>query len=282
MPTYLFATADALLNQAIADDLYYPAVRWLEKKELPEILKDAPPSYRRVFLFAGYEQFLTEEYMSVMSGSDWADMLLDHPQFIDKCDVTLLEAEDWNLLLGKHPHLTLFRPDQARSEAAEKAVKELQEVLLSSMRHDSGIIGSNTTQGCLAHLLQKCIDHLAACPVTQGEQTSPMISGAEGDPEIYRAMCISTCHITLEERNWLQEDAELNSVEPNGQLSTGSFGHGYIIPIYTDRDYEYDLDEAKIPAGILSLMQYASDNSAQYLVLDCDGPIVKSLPKYDW
>ncbi|MBP5544029.1 MAG: hypothetical protein ILM98_08135 [Kiritimatiellae bacterium] len=46
-----------------------------------------------------------------LDGGDWSKLLRARPQFSDKCDWEKLDGKDWSLLLKKRPQFARFKPE---------------------------------------------------------------------------------------------------------------------------------------------------------------------------
>lgn len=81
----------------------------------------------------------------------------------------------------------------------------------------------------------------------------------------------STTHITRE------DDELLSRAGTHGHVD-GALRFGYMLRVSTDRgDWHGDISE-----GFMGLMRFVNARGFEWVILDCDGPVISALPTYEW
>lgn len=101
------------------------------------------------------------------------------------------------------------------------------------------------------------------------------------DPTIRPFLDISTAHVSLETRDWLnargQETAQhsLNTTEAHPTQWVGFTPYGWFV-FAPDED-----GSGEIPADLFAVMTYARSRGADYIMFDRDAPTVEDLPLFE-
>lgn len=96
--------------------------------------------------------------------------------------------------------------------------------------------------------------------------------------EINKELVVSICHIPEETSDWLESPQGLVQV-----YDIHEYGHRIFIP--GDNKLAQEEADAVRELGMVELsdlMTLAKNNDCKWLVLDCDGPYVDTLPQFDW
>lgn len=91
---------------------------------------------------------------------------------------------------------------------------------------------------------------------------------------ITKMVTISTAHISEKTAHLLEVEAKENNL---GICVYNKADFGWYITI--DDEIKRNTD---LPKDLYKAVQFASDVGCQTLCLDCDGPVVEFLDKYDW
>lgn len=97
--------------------------------------------------------------------------------------------------------------------------------------------------------------------------------------EFEKVLVLSTGHM-------LKSDSELLDKEDRPSLVAYPYDYGHYIWVGIDDDSFENNFEGAIADGFseafLNLLRLAHRMNCPYLKLDCDGPIMDDLPKFDW
>ena len=96
-----------------------------------------------------------------------------------------------------------------------------------------------------------------------------------GDLEIEKTLVLSTCHISPHHNLDLQEGVYSN-------LIVRVYSYGFLIHVQDDRGLLKKELKPSIPVELFNLILLARRAGCSWLKLDCDGPKVQGLPKFDW
>ena len=82
---------------------------------------------------------------------------------------------------------------------------------------------------------------------------------------------VSTAHITSEDDELLSRPRTLGHID-------GALRFGYMLRVSTNRgDWHGDMSE-----GFMGLMRFIHANGFEWVILDRDGPVISTLPTYEW
>ena len=87
--------------------------------------------------------------------------------------------------------------------------------------------------------------------------------------EIYRMMVVSTCHISGDTRKLMDAEAVGVVVYPKDK-------YGWFVVVSEWRDYIED-----IPYDLRRCLAYAEEHACEWLCLDCDGPVIPTLQRFE-
>lgn len=104
--------------------------------------------------------------------------------------------------------------------------------------------------------------------------------------EITKMLTLSTAHISQDTAAKLEQESDTNAMgltvyEKSG--SGASYGWFlYISPEHTAGYSKQAVQAGTLPSDLASCMALAHDMGCTVLCLDCEGPIVPYLEKFDW
>jgi len=93
-------------------------------------------------------------------------------------------------------------------------------------------------------------------------------------PKFFRVLDVSTCHITLEDNQRL-EDGE-------APIPTYSTNYGFIVYSEHDRDEWEQTDFSSMSEAFAKVMEWARDIGADYVWFDRDGATYSNLETFEW
>jgi hypothetical protein len=94
--------------------------------------------------------------------------------------------------------------------------------------------------------------------------------------EIYQCVCLSTAHITRGDAIILADAALLDLSKSNMIMSRKT---GFFIKLYE----EEDLNRHRYLSDIANhVIEWAWERGFRMIELDCDGPIIDELPRFEW
>jgi len=99
-------------------------------------------------------------------------------------------------------------------------------------------------------------------------------------PEIEKSLVVSTAHISEQDKDHLETEAETNTAPT---LVVYKYEYGYII--FVGSSIEEIIDDGLTETyslALCNLIKLAKDNGCTYLKLDCDGIIYEDLKTFDW
>lgn len=91
---------------------------------------------------------------------------------------------------------------------------------------------------------------------------------------ILRVLELSTAHITKESNEFLRYEA--HTCGPVQLIVFEKGEYGYLIRV---EDHEI---EDQVPEDIKSLLEFAESQNCTWMILDRDGEVLESLPRWEW
>lgn len=99
--------------------------------------------------------------------------------------------------------------------------------------------------------------------------------------EINKEIVFSTAHITEAESTYLEKDAGNENV-------ICAYDNGWswrvLCPFNDKEEFSQTLSHLRKRGlvNIAAMLELAAANECKWLVIDCDGPVVESLPQFEW
>lgn len=87
---------------------------------------------------------------------------------------------------------------------------------------------------------------------------------------------ISTGHISLETKNWIEQSREAAAL-----IIYEKGLYGWIILIPQEKADNGDWFNS-IPESLRTVIEFAKTSNCKWVMLDCDGPFIPELPQYEW
>lgn len=99
--------------------------------------------------------------------------------------------------------------------------------------------------------------------------------------EMHSMLCLSTAHISHETRDMLDVVCDFNATdELSGLAVYEKYGFGWFLPVDANLQAYDEGDIKNMPGDLVEALRFAYRQGADWLMLDCDGPVVEQLKDY--
>lgn len=102
--------------------------------------------------------------------------------------------------------------------------------------------------------------------------------------ETHNMLCLSTAHLSTEAKDMLDEacdEASVGIVAPI--IVYEKCGYGWFLPVDVNLEaFRTQAKRGKLPCGLASAFAAALMAGADWLMFDCDGPIIEGMPTYSY
>lgn len=99
--------------------------------------------------------------------------------------------------------------------------------------------------------------------------------------EMHRMLCLSTAHISHDTRDKLDAVCDFNAVnEASDLVIFEKYGFGWFLPVDVNLQAHDEGHLEHMPDDLVEALRFAYRQGADWLMLDCDGPVVNQLKDY--